>query len=84
MEKEKADEQNRQMQLQTQALIDERAKMKAEKEALERSHHEMAAKIELLEGMYQTSDQDYLASEENDSDKEGSFLGHENWHNVAA
>lgn len=71
------------MQLQTQALMDERAKIKAEKEALERSHNEMMAKIELLEGMYQTSDRDYLASEEeNLSGKEDNFSDHQKWADV--
>ena len=51
LEKEKADELSRQMAMQTQALMEERARMKAEKEQLERSRNEIAARLQLLEGM---------------------------------
>ena len=57
LEKEKADELSRQMAMQTQALMEERARMKAEKEQLERSRNEIAARLQLLEGMMIAPDQ---------------------------
>ena len=57
LEKEKADELSRQMAMQTQALMEERARMKAEKDQLERSCNEIAARLQLLEGMMIAPDQ---------------------------
>lgn len=51
VEKGLAEEQARQAERQAQDLMEERAKIKAEKEQLERSHNEMAARVELLEGI---------------------------------
>ena len=51
MEKRFAEEQARQAEKQAQTLMEERAKIKAEKEQLERSHDEMAARLQLLEGI---------------------------------
>ena len=64
LEKEKADERNRQMEMQTEALMEERAKAQAEIANLQRNHNEILAKVELLESMYTTSDQEYSAGEE--------------------
>lgn len=67
LEKDKADELSRQMAMQTQALMEERAAMKAEKDELERSHNEMAARLQLLEGMMtgpEPEDYDFQAEEE--------------------
>ena len=54
------------MQLQTEALMEAKSKMMAEKEALERNHNEVLANLELLEKIYNTSD--HQLSSEGDSD----------------
>lgn len=51
-----AEEQARQAERQAQDLMEERSRIKAEKEQLERSHNEMAARLELLEGIISEAD----------------------------
>ena len=46
-----AEEQARQAERQAQVLMEERARIRAEKDQLERSHNEMAARLEILEGI---------------------------------
>lgn len=46
-----AEEQARQAEMQAQTLILERAQIKAEKEQLERCHNDMAARLQILEGI---------------------------------
>lgn len=66
-----AEEQARQAERQAQDLIEERAKIKAEKEELRRHNNEMAARLQFLEGIINESDA--LA----DSEEEISFAADE-------
>lgn len=56
VEKGMAEEQARQAERQAQDLMEERARIKAEKEQLERRHNEMAARLEFLEGIISETD----------------------------
>ena len=63
LDKEKADDRSRQMELQTVALMEERAKIQAEKTALEVRHNVVLAKVELLESLHHSPDQDHSDDE---------------------
>ena len=56
VEKGMAEEQARQAERQAQDLMEERAKIKAEKEELKRNNNEMAARLQFLEGIISESD----------------------------
>ena len=59
---QQAEEENAQMQMQTQALMDANAKIKAKNAELEMHYNQASARAELAESMYHTADDDDLAS----------------------
>ena len=61
-----AEEQNRQMALQTAALLEERAKAQAEMSALNMCHASALAKVELLESLHHSPAVEHRSENEED------------------